>query len=91
MDSLMTGGVDYEVLYEFEGTAPLNFVYAPDGQSLYGSTYFTGVSNIVRFDLTTRRMEWLTNAETGLFRPVPLSADSLIAFEYSRAGLPPSS
>ena len=33
-------------------------------------------------------MEWLSNAETGLFKPVPLNDEKLIAFEYSGNGLP---
>jgi hypothetical protein len=89
MDSLMSGSVDYEVLHEFESTAPLNFVYSADGRSLYGSTYYTGVSNLVRYDFATHAVEWLTNVETGIFRPVPLSADSLIAFSYTRLGFVP--
>jgi hypothetical protein len=89
IDSLIAGSVDYEVLHEFESTAPLNFVYSADGRYLYGSTYYTGVSNLVRYDFSTRTVQWLTNVETGIFRPVPLSADSLIAFSYTQHGFLP--
>ena len=89
IDSLLGGRIDYDILHEFENTAPLNFVFSPDGKYLYGSTFYTGVSNIVRFDRGERRMEWLTNAETGLFRPVPVSPDSFIAFQFSTRGFQP--
>lgn len=89
MDTLLLGGVDYDVLWEFDATAPLNFVYSPDGNHLFGSTYQTGVANVVRYDFGTRQMEWLSNAETGLFRPSWYSADSVLAFRFSAKGFTP--
>ena len=89
VDTLLSGGADYEVLHDFEHTAPLNFVWSPDGRYLYGSTYYTGVSNIVRYDTERRVMEWISNTERGLFRPVPISGDSLIAFEFTTEGFVP--
>ena len=44
----------------------------PSGRFLYGSSYYSGVSNIYRYDVARRRMEPLSNAETGFFRPLPL-------------------
>lgn len=88
-DSLLAGLTGYEVLYEFENNSPMNFVFSDDGRFLYGTTYYTGVSNVVRFDLGTRKMEWVSNVETGLFRPLPLSSDSLIAFRYTGKGFLP--
>ena len=89
VDTLLTGGADYDVLHDFEHTAPLNFVWSPDGRYLYGSTYYTGVSNIVRYDTERRVMEWITNTERGLFRPIPISDDSLVAFEFTTEGFIP--
>jgi len=89
LDSLLVGSTDYEILYEFENTAPMNFVFSPEGRYAYGSTYYTGVANLVRWDFLQHRMEWLTNCETGLFRPVPLSEDSLLAFDYRPEGFQP--
>ena len=51
---------------------PTGFVFSPDGRYLYGSSYFTGVSNIFRYDLATKKLDAVTNAETGFFRPIPL-------------------
>ncbi len=52
-------------------SAPVDFVFAPDGRHLYGSSYYTGVSNIFRYDLATGKLDAVDNAETGFFRPVP--------------------
>ncbi len=89
LSSLLSANVDYTVLYEFENTAPLNFTHSPDGKYLFGSTFYTGVSNIVRYDIAQNKMDWLTNVETGLFRPVPISPDSLVAFRYTARGFLP--
>ena len=71
-------------------TSPLNFVYSPDGRHLYGTSYLTGTSNIFRYDFETEDMDAVSNAETGLFRPIPAGSDSLIAFEYTGDGMSPS-
>jgi hypothetical protein len=89
LDSLAKGSGSYDALYEFENNSPENFVFSRDGQSLFGTTYFTGVSNVVRYDLQKKQMHWVTNTETGLFRPLPLSSDSLIAFRYTGRGFLP--
>jgi hypothetical protein len=87
---LRQGDSSYEVLYDFEFNSPGTFVYSPDGRRLYGSSYYTGVSNLFRYDFGTGKMEVISNAETGLFRPVPLADGSLIAFEYTSKGFVPS-
>ncbi|MEJ2720672.1 MAG: hypothetical protein P8181_05970 [bacterium] len=89
IDNLMAGDAFYEVLYEFPNYAPANFVYSPDGKYLFGSTYSTGVSNITRYDFETKKMDWITNSETGYFRPLPISEDSLIAYRYTSEGFKP--
>ncbi len=89
VDSLRAGNSSYEMLYDFGNSTPANFVFSRDGSFLYGSSYYSGVSNIVRYDIHLKKMEWISNAETGLFRPVPVSDDSLIAFHYSGKGFVP--
>jgi hypothetical protein len=89
IDSLLNGSSRYDVLHEFENSAPQNFVFSSDGRFLFGTTYYTGVSNVVRYDLAAKTMEWVTNCETGLFRPLPVSGDSLIAFRYTKDGFLP--
>jgi hypothetical protein len=75
---------------DFEEWSPSNFVFSPDGKYLFGSSYFSGVSNIYRYDLDRRVMEPLSNAETGFFKPVPVSRDSLVVFRYTGRGFVPS-
>ena len=62
---------------------------SPDGKTMYGSDYYTGVSNVVRFDIPSQKYEIVSNASTGLFRPDPQPDGSLIAYEYSGKGLQP--
>ena len=83
---LLEGNADFEELYDFGYNSPGNFVYSPDGLYLYGSSYYTGASNLFRYDFQTRKMDVLSNAETGLFRPLPLPDGSLMAFEYTAKG-----
>jgi hypothetical protein len=80
---------DPEVLHDFEFSSPASFVFSPDGRYLYGSSYYTGVSNIFRYDFQARKMEVLSNAETGLFRPLPRPDGSLLALEYTASGFVP--
>lgn len=89
IDSLLAGVASYEVLFDFGLSNPEGFVFSPDGSYLFGSSYYSGVSNIYRYDLEAGRMEVLTNAETGFFRPIPISADSLVAVEYTAEGFRP--
>ncbi|HEY1881123.1 MAG TPA: hypothetical protein VGG68_14445 [Caulobacteraceae bacterium] len=68
---------------------PEGFVFSPDGRYLYGSAYYTGVSNIYRFEVATQKVEAVSNAVTGLFRPIPQADGSMIAFEYTGRGFVP--
>lgn len=86
----LRGDTGHEELYDFGEWSPSNFVYSRDGRFLFGSSYYSGVSNIFRFDLERRVMQPLSNAETGFFKPLPLTADSLLVFAYSGRGFVPS-
>jgi hypothetical protein len=72
-------------------STPEGFVFSPDGRYLYGSAYYTGVSNIYRFEVATQKVEAVSNAVTGLFRPIPRADGSMIAFEYTGQGFAPVS
>jgi hypothetical protein len=76
--------------FEFNGGVPNNFVFSPDGRFLFGSSYFTGVSNIFRYDLETRKLDAVTNTDTGFFRPIPLGGDDLLVFRYTGQGFVPA-
>jgi hypothetical protein len=62
-------------------STPESFVFAPDSKTLYGSAYYTGVSNIFRFDLDTQKFAAMSNASTGFFRPIPQADGSLIVYD----------
>jgi hypothetical protein len=76
--------------FDFGTAVPNGFTFSPDGRALYGSSYYTGVSNIFRFDLSTQKWDIVSNAETGFFRPVPLDGGGLIVFRYSGEGFVPA-
>ena len=76
--------------FDFGNSVPNGFVFSPDGRYLFGSSYYTGASNIFRYDLQEQKLDAVTNAETGFFRPVPLGGDSLIVFRYSGEGFVPA-
>jgi hypothetical protein len=86
---LVAGESPYEVLYEFADNSPANFVYSQDGRFLYGTSYYSGVSNIFRYDFETKQMDAVTNAVTGFFRPVPVREGRIGAFHYTAKGFVP--
>lgn len=80
--SLLSGDASYSRIFDFDYSSPANFVFSDDGRYLYGTSYYTGVSNVFRYDFAADDMSIVSNCETGMFRPVPIAADSLIAFRY---------
>ncbi|KAB2969815.1 MAG: hypothetical protein F9K18_00595 [Thermoanaerobaculia bacterium] len=86
---LLSGASPYEVLHEFANNSPANFVYSPDGRFLFGTSYYTGVSNVFRYDFESGEMEAVTNGVTGFFRPLPVSDAELVAFHYTARGFVP--
>ena len=64
-------------------------MFSADGRYLYGTSYYTGVSNVFRYDFQTKKMEAVSNVETGLFRPIPISDRELIAYHYAAKGFAP--
>lgn len=90
IESLLAGDATPTASFDFGSAIPSNFVFSPDGNYLYGSSYYTGVSNIFRYELATGRLEAVSNAETGFFRPIPLGGDALIVFRYTGEGFVPA-
>ena len=84
---LLAGNVEPVARFDFGQSVPSGFVFAPDGKTLVGSSYLTGVSNIFSYDFATKQTAALSNTETGFFRPVPRPEDSdLFVFRYSGEG-----
>ena len=76
--------------FRFGQSVPESFVFSRDGRYLYGSSYYTGVSNIFRYEVATGAVEAVSNAETGLFRPVPLADGRLVVLNYTGEGFVPA-
>jgi hypothetical protein len=90
LDKVMAGDLKPLSEYRFGQSIPEGFVFSPDGRYLYGSSYYTGVSNIFRYEVATGAVEAVSNAESGFFRPVPLSDGRLIVLTYTGAGFIPT-
>ena len=75
--------------FSFGTSVPEGFVFSPDGRYLYGSCYYTGVSNIYRYEIATGKADAVSNAVTGFFHPIPQDDGSLIVFEYTGQGFKP--
>jgi hypothetical protein len=88
-EALINGDATPVETTEFGTAIPSNFVFSPDGEYLFGSTFYTGASNIFRYELATDEIEAVSNSETGLFRPIPLEDGSLIVFRYTGEGFVP--
>jgi len=86
---LLAGKKEFRELYDFGDSPAMNFVFSPDGEYLCGTSYYTGVSNVFRIKISTGTIQILTNATSGFFRPVPVSADSMVVFEYTVSGMKP--
>jgi hypothetical protein len=91
IEDLLQGTVEAIAEFNFVTSVPEGFVFSPDGRYLFGSSFYTGVSNIFRFEIESQTMEAVSNAETGFFRPIPREDGSLIAFEYTGRGFVPVS
>jgi hypothetical protein len=86
---LKQGDAAFETLHDFEYNTPGNFVFSPDGRYLHGSSYYTGASNLWRYDFASGKTDILTNTETGLFRPMLLPDGRTFAYEYNSKGFTP--
>ena len=73
-----------------EPSIPENFTFTPDGKALLGNSYYTGVSNVFRFDIASGKYEALTNASTGFFRPQLRPDGQLLVYDYAGTGFNPS-
>ena len=90
IESLLQGDLTAIKQFDFGQSAPEGFVFSPDGKYLFGSSYFTGISNIFRYELATEEIKAVTNAEAGFFRPLPLDDGSLLVFRYTGQGFLPT-
>ena len=87
---LEAGKLEPIARFDFGKAIPEGFVFTRDGRYLYGSSYYTGVSNIFRYELATGELEAVSNAETGFYRPIPMADGALIVQEYTGDGFAPT-
>jgi hypothetical protein len=87
---LLAGKLEPVAHFDFGDSLPLDFVFSADGKYVYGSSYYTGVSNIYRYEIASGRLEALSNSETGFFRPIPRKDGQLIVFRYTGEGFVPT-
>ena len=86
---LLAGSAEPMARFTLGASTPEGFVFSPDGRYLYGNAYYTGVSNIFRFEIATQEVEAVSNTDTGFFRPIPQADGSLIVYEYTGEGFRP--
>lgn len=89
-ESLLADDLTPLASFDFGTAVPEGFVFTQDSKYLYGSSYYTGVSNIFRYELATGDIEAVSNTETGFFRPTPLDDGSLLIFHYTGQGFVPA-
>ena len=89
IQALKDGQLEPVHTFDLGQAIPEGFVFSPDNRFLFGSSYYTGVSNIWRYEMATEELEIVSNAETGYFRPIPREDGSLIAFNYTGDGFVP--
>ena len=90
LEKLMAGDLEPLSQFGFGQSVPESFAFSRDGRYLYGSSYYTGVSNIFRYEVATGAVEAVSNAETGFFRPVPISGGRVVVLEYTGDGFVPA-
>jgi hypothetical protein len=90
LDRVLAGEMTPSAEFKFGGSVPESFVFSRDGKYLYGSSYFTGVSNIFRAELATGQIEAVSNAEIGFFRPAEMPDGRLFVLAYTAAGFVPA-
>ncbi len=90
VESMVAGAPEEVARLNLPPSTPEGFVFTPDGKSLIGSAYYTGVSNVFSFDVASQKWDVLSNASTGFFRPQVQPDGSLLVYEYAGDGLTPS-
>jgi hypothetical protein len=90
VEKLLKGEVKPLSEFRFGQSVPESFVFSRDSRYLYGSSYYTGVSNIFRYEVATGDIVAVSNAESGFFRPVPLADGRLLVLTYTAEGFVPA-
>ena len=90
LESLKNGDPAPVAHFDFGPSVPNNFTFSPDGRYLFGSSYYTGVSNIFRYEIASGKLDAVSNTDTGFMRPIPLGDDRLLIFRFTGRGFVPA-
>jgi len=90
LDRVLAGDLRPLSEFGFGASVPESFVFSRDGRYLYGSSYYTGVSNIFRYTVANGQVDAVSNAEVGLFRPAEMADGRLLVLSYSAEGFVPA-
>jgi hypothetical protein len=90
LDKLLAGDIKPVSEFRFGQSVPESFVFSRDGRYLYGSSYYTGVSNIFRYEVATGAVDAVSNAEVGFFRPTEMGDGKMIVLAYTGQGFVPA-
>ena len=69
--------------------SPENPSWSIDGKFLYWNAYTNGVSNIFKYSMESKIITPLTHTVQGLFRPIEIAQDSILALEFTIDGFIP--
>ena len=90
LDELLAGKLKPLSEFRFGQSVPESFLFSRDGRYLYGSSYYSGVSNIFRYEVASGAVEAVSNADVGLFRPREMADGKMLVLAYSGQGFVPA-
>lgn len=88
-DEFKDGKAKADTVFNFDISSPQCFRFTEDGKHLFGSSYFSGVSNIFKVNVASFEIYPMSNVLSGLFRPLHISEEKLFAFHFSSDGFLP--
>ncbi|HXR80071.1 MAG TPA: hypothetical protein VN763_04090, partial [Saprospiraceae bacterium] len=89
IEDLLKSNFKADTIFNLAVASPQSFRFTDDGRYLYGSSFYTGVSNIFRVEIATKDIVAMSNSVTGLFRPIQIDEERLFAFNFSSDGFQP--
>ena len=87
---LLTDTIAPDTIFNFEVSSPQSFRFTRDGRYLYGTSYYSGVSNVFRVSVDSFDIDPMSNSVTGLFRPVVLNDEKIFVFNFTSSGFQPA-
>ena len=85
----LKGGGNFTFRLLCEEGSPEYPSWSPDESTIFWGAYTRGVASIYRYHLRSGKTEAMSHTLSGLFKPLYLNADSLLAFEFTSLGFRP--